>query len=363
MDRFESRRGNLRKLIAKAGAEAMLVSNFTNVTYLTGFTGDDSFLLVTPKEQLIISDSRYTTQLEQECPGLKVHIRANITPILDATVQVLKGAKVGSLAIEGDSMTVSEHAKLVENAKGTTITVAPGWIEQLRQIKDKHEIDETRLAARQAEKAFRVLSYSLRPEMTEKEAADLLEYQMRLNGAKGAAFQSIIGVGANAALPHYRPGNVKIGEDDFVLIDWGATAKHYRSDLTRVLVTGKLSPKLERVYGVVLKAQMAAIDAIRPGVTGREVDQVARGIITDAGFGKQFGHGLGHGLGLDIHEAPRLNAANDRPLEVGMIVTVEPGIYLPGWGGVRIEDDILVTKSGHEVLTNLPKELDAMIVA
>ena len=142
----------------------------------------------------------------------------------------------------------------------------------------------------------------------------------------------------------------------------GATARHYKSDLTRVLVTGRISPKLERIYGVVLDAQEQAIAAIRPGITGREVDAVARKIITDAGFGKQFGHGLGHGIGLDIHEAPRLNSANDKPLRPGMVITVEPGIYFPGWGGVRIEDDILVTKTGHEVLTNVPKQLSEMVV-
>jgi Xaa-Pro aminopeptidase len=361
MDRFETRRSNLRKLLKKAGVDAMLVSNYTNVTYLTGFTGDDSYLLVTPKKEIVISDSRYTTQLEQECPGLEVHIRANTTPILDASVEVMRAAKVSSLAIEGDAMTVAAYENLSEKSPSTALGITSGLVEQLRAIKDKIEIDEIRLAARQAEKAFTVLRASLRPEMTEKEAADLLEHQMRLFGAKCAAFPSIIGVGPNAALPHYRPGQAKIGDDDFVLVDWGATARHYRSDLTRVLVTGKISPKLERVYGVVLTAQQQAIAAIRPGITGREVDQVARGIIADAGFGKHFGHGLGHGVGLDIHEAPRMNATCDRPLEVGMVVTVEPGIYLPGWGGVRIEDDVLVTKTGHEVLTNMPKQLAEMV--
>ena len=362
MDRFETRRSNLRKLLKKAGAEAMLVTNYTNVTYLTGFTGDDSFLLLDAKKTIIISDSRYTTQLEQECPGIELHIRTTSTPILDATTTVLGSMKPGSLAIEGDSLAVGAFEKLKEKVANIPLAITSGLVEQLRIIKDKVEVDEMRLAARQAERAFNVLRASLRPNMTEKEAADLLENQMRLLGAKCAAFPSIVGVGANAALPHYRPGNAAIGDADFVLVDWGATARHYRSDLTRVLVTGKLSTKLERVYGVVLDAQQQAIAAIRPGITGKEVDQVARSIIADAGFGKHFGHGLGHGVGLDIHESPRLNSTNDKPLEVGMVITVEPGIYLPGWGGVRIEDDILVTKSGHEVLTSLPKQLSDMIV-
>jgi Xaa-Pro aminopeptidase len=171
-----------------------------------------------------------------------------------------------------------------------------------------------------------------------------------------------VAVGPRAALPHARPGDARIGSAEFVLIDWGATARLYKSDLTRVLVTARISPKLERVYGLVLTAQRRAIEAIRPGVTGREVDAVARGIIADAGFGKYFGHGLGHGVGLDIHEAPRLSVANDSPLKAGMVVTVEPGIYLPGWGGVRIEDDVLVSRAGHRVLTDCPKELEDAVV-
>ncbi|HWA98347.1 MAG TPA: M24 family metallopeptidase, partial [Pirellulales bacterium] len=225
----------------------------------------------------------------------------------------------------------------------------------------KQEVDEIRAAARMAERGFAVIRAALRGESTEKQVADDLEHQMRLFGAKGASFPPIIAVGKRAALPHARPTDEKIGSADFVLIDWGATARQYKSDLTRVVVTGKISPKLESVYRVVLEAQERAIAAVRPGITGREVDQVARQVIADAGFGKHFGHGLGHGLGLDIHEAPRLSSANDRPLRPGMVVTVEPGIYLPDWGGVRIEDDVLVTKSGYEVLTDVPKQLEQMV--
>ena len=235
---------------------------------------------------------------------------------------------------------------------------AAGLVEELRVIKDKQEIDEIRLAARYAERGFAILRATLRPERTEKEVAADLEYQMRLLGAQAAASRRLLPWGRGR---RYRtPGRPtrKSAMRDFVLVDWGATARHYKSDLTRVLVTAKISPKLERVYNVVLKAQELAIAAIKPGLTGREVDAVARGVIADAGFGRHFGHGLGHGLGLDIHEAPRLAAAAEQVLKPGMVVTVEPGIYLPGWGGVRIEDDILVTKTGCEVLTDVPKKLE-----
>lgn len=363
MDRFHARRGNLRKLFRKTGAPAMLVTSFTNVSYLTGFTGDDSFLFLGAKEDILISDPRYTIQLEEECPDLKVHIRSPGTPMLDATAAVATAAKAGTVAIEGDSLTVSQLGQLGEKAPKVRWEATSGLVEELRETKDKFEIDEIREAARQAERAFAVLRATLRPESSEKQIADDLEHQMRLFGAKAAAFPSIIAVGPRAALPHARPTDAKIGEGDFVLVDWGATARQYKSDLTRVLVTGKLSPKLERVYGVVLAAQEQAIAAIRPGITGREVDQVARRVISDAGFGKQFNHGLGHGLGIDIHEAPRLNSIHDQPLRTGMVITVEPGIYFPGWGGVRIEDDILVTKTGHEVLTHVPKKLDDAVIS
>ena len=219
-----------------------------------------------------------------------------------------------------------------------------------------------RKAVWQAEKAFGVLRATLRPEQTEKELVDELARQLRLFGAKDCAFPSIAAVGPRAALPHAVAGSNRVGEGELLLVDWGADEGLYKSDLTRVLVMGRISPKLRRVYGVVLDAQAQAIAAVRPGVTGHDVDAVARGVIAKAGFGRYFGHGLGHGLGLEVHEAPRLAANIATVLKPGMVVTVEPGIYLPGWGGVRIEDDVLVTSHGHEVLTSVPKQLDEVVV-
>jgi Xaa-Pro aminopeptidase len=244
------------------------------------------------------------------------------------------------------------------------ITATSGLVENLRLIKDKYEIARIRAAVLQAENAFAALRSKLRPEMTEKEAADELEHQFRLFGAKDAAFPTIVAVGPRAALPHATPSSRRrIGEADFVLIDWGANEGLYRSDLTRVLVTGRISPKFERIYQVVLAAQNQAIAAIRPGVVAHNVDNVARSMIAKAGFGRQFRHGLGHGLGLFVHESPRLAVKNQTVLKPGMVVTVEPGIYLPGWGGIRIEDDVLVTRTGHEVLTHVPKRLEDVVIA
>jgi Xaa-Pro aminopeptidase len=208
-----------------------------------------------------------------------------------------------------------------------------------------------------------MLRAGLRPEDSEKSAADDLEGYLRRCGATSASFPPIVAVGRHAALPHFRPtATTRIGEADFVLVDWGATGRPYKSDLTRVLVTGKVTPKFEKVYRLVLAAQERAIAAIRPGVKAGDVDAEARSVIAEAGFGRFFDHGLGHGLGMDIHEAPRLRPGSDALLQPGMIVTVEPGVYLPAWGGIRIEDDVLVTHDGHEVLTQVPRSLESVLL-
>ncbi|MBN2473782.1 MAG: aminopeptidase P family protein [Pirellulales bacterium] len=362
MDRHATRRDRLRKAINRAGADALLVTNFTNVTYLTGFTGDDSYLLVARRGERVLSDSRYTTQLGEECPGLDLHIRSHRVTMIQAVAKVLKSSKIGRLAIEADSMTVSLRNKIAAELPRMEIVATSGLVENLRQIKDKHEIARIRRAVWCAEKAFGVIRATLRPEMSEKQVAVELEHQMRLFGARYRGFASIVGVGPRAALPHAVPTDRQIRESDFVLIDWGADEGLYKSDLTRVLVTGKISPKLERIYGVVLKAQTRAIAAIRPGALAKDIDKIARETIANAGYGRRFGHGLGHGVGLEIHEAPRLAAKSETVLKPGMVITVEPGIYLPGWGGVRIEDDVLVTRKGHEVLTSVPKQWESAIL-
>jgi Xaa-Pro aminopeptidase len=360
---FETRRGKALKAAQAQGADALLVTNFANVTYLTGFTGDDSYLLVDKHQAVVLSDPRYTTQLEEECPGLELFIRPPGMGMLQAVVEVVGAARVRHLGVEGESITLSLANQIREGLKQAELVSTSRVVEDLREVKDKHEIAQIREAIWFAEKAFGVLKAALRREQSEKQVADDLENQLRLFGAKGASFPPIVAVGDRAALPHARPTDQKIGAADFVLVDWGASGRLYKSDLTRVLATGRIPPKLERIYRLVLQAQLAAIEAIRPGVTCHEVDAVARGIIGKGGHGAHFGHGLGHGIGLEIHEGPRLAAQQHCPLRPGMVVTVEPGVYLPGWGGVRIEDDVLVTKTGHEVLTTVGKQIEDVIVA
>ncbi len=362
MSRFSARRNRLRRAFRSSGVDALLVTNFTNVTYLTGFTGDDSYLLLLDKNDVIISDPRYTTQLEEECPELEASIRPPGVGMVERVAQLCKSGRVTKLGIEAGSMTVGLRDEIAAAQPRCELVPTTDLVETLRIKKDREEIAALRHAIWIAERVFGVLRASLRAERTEKEVADELENQTRLYGGKSCSFPPIVAVGPRAALPHAVPTDARIGDDGFVLVDWGADAAQYKSDLTRVLVTGKISPKLERIYRVVLSAQEKAIAAIRPGRTCHEVDEVARSVIAKAGYAKQFGHGLGHGLGLDIHEAPRLAAKVNLKLEPGMVVTVEPGIYLPGWGGVRIEDDVLVTKDGCEVLTSVPKQWEDAIV-
>ncbi|WP_397568083.1 M24 family metallopeptidase [Schlesneria sp. T3-172] len=357
-DRHSSRRQKLIQAIRKGGIAGLLVSNSKNVSYLTGFTGEDSYLLIGPTNVQIFSDSRFETQLQMECPGVPAMIRNSKTTMIEFLAQELVKHKLPNLGIEATSMTVDVRDNLADKLGSVTLVAKTGLVEELRQIKDAGEIEELRLAVDQAERGFSIMKSMLMPTMTERQAAHDLEHGMRRFGALKAAFEPIIAVGDHAALPHYRAGLRRFEESTFVLCDWGAVSPQgYHSDLTRVWSTGKVPPKLLRIYGVVLNAQQAAIAAIRPGVKCQDVDRVARAVIEEAGYAKYFGHGLGHGIGLDIHEGPRLSPISSEVLKPGMVVTVEPGIYLPGIGGVRIEDDVVVTRDGYEVITSVSREL------
>ncbi|WP_165250715.1 M24 family metallopeptidase [Paludisphaera soli] len=363
MDRILRRRDALRAQLAAKKLDALLVVAPTNVAYLTGFTGDSSYLLLGRDRDLIVSDGRFTTQLEQECPGLEAHIRPNVQSLNKAVAEVATRLGVGSLGFEAAHLSVADWEALKGELTGTSLAATTELVETLRAVKDDDEVARIREAVAIAQDAFLKLKGELRAggPATEKDAADRLEAHMRALGATGTSFPTIVAVGRRAALPHARPtAETRIGDDDFVLIDWGACRRSYKSDLTRVVVTGKVTPEFERVYRLVLAAQERAIAAIRPGACAQDVDAEARSFLEQAGFGRFFDHGLGHGIGMDVHEGPRLRRESPTILEPGMVVTVEPGIYLPEWGGVRIEDDVLVTPDGHEVLSSLPKGLDAV---
>lgn len=365
MDRAPIRRDKLRKFLKADKVHAFLISSEVNVSYLTGFTGDSSALVLTAKTEVLASDGRYTTQLAQECPDLDIDIRPVGKLLNDGIAGVVAKLGITSLGFEAHSLSVATLAALKRLLPAVDLVPVGTHVESLRMIKDKGELAAIRRAIAIAQRAYIMLKAGLRSEDSEKDLVDLLESNLRRCGAVSAAFPPIVAVGPRAALPHAHPtADARIGDDDFLLVDWGATdgmpGQPYKSDLTRMIVTGKVTNKFEQVYLTVLKAQERGISAIRPGVTGREVDSQARSVIEDAGFGQYFQHGLGHGFGLEIHESPRFHRDSEIVLQAGMVVTVEPGIYLPGWGGVRIEDDILVTSTGFEVLTSLPKTLDSV---
>jgi len=363
---YSKRRERLRRLLRRQNLEGLLVTDRLNVRYLTGFTGEDSFLFIWTENQLLLTDARFTQQTQEECPDLEAVVRPVGTSMVDAVWRVVRSAKVGRLAIEADNVSVGFFDRLSARVSGVELVKTSGLVEQLRQIKDPEEVDRIRQAVWQAERAFGALWATLRWEKTELELAHELEMYLRSFGAWGSSFPPIVASGARAALPHARPMPIPITSGRMLLVDWGANEGLYQSDLTRTILLGRISAKLRRLYQVVLKAQQKAIEAIRPGVAAQEVDRLARQVIAQAGWGKRFGHSLGHGVGLAVHEGPRLGPAGRNwagcLLRPGMVVTVEPGIYLPGFGGVRIEDMVLVTRSGYELLSSLPKTLEEMLL-
>ncbi len=362
MNRHAARRNRLRKKLRLAKSEGLLVTNLKNVSYLTNFSGSSAWLLATKTNEILVSDSRYQTQIENECPGIDCEIRDPASTLLDTLARVCRSTGIETLRYESESISKSQFDQLASKLESVDLVASSGCVEGLRSIKDKSEIKAIRNSIKVNQKTFEVIRSQLRPDQTELQVAHNLEHQMRQFGATGCSFDPIVAVGARSALPHASPTEHQIGENPILLIDWGAEVDHYASDLTRVLVTAKIPPKLRKVYQIVLDAQQRAIEKIRPGVSFQQVDLVARQVIEAAGYGKFFGHGLGHSFGLEIHESPYLSPISKGKLAVGMVVTVEPGIYLPGWGGVRIEDDVLVTQNGCEVLSDLPKELEECVV-
>jgi Xaa-Pro aminopeptidase len=360
---FARRRQQLRKRLRSRNVDALLVQAERNVSWLTGFTGDSTWLIVTQDSEVLLSDFRFTTQLEEECPGVPTLIRSSNMRVADALKQVVTERHIERLGIEGHVITCELAETLKSSLPDVQLELVSLEVEALRAIKDKGEIEEIRHAIWLAERGFQYFKAILSPEKTERQLAAHLEFVIREFGGEGLSFPAIVAVGDRAALPHYRAGSRRIGDSPILLLDWGACGPGgYRSDLTRTLLTGKPDRKFEKVYKTVLEAQLAAIDAIKPGVSCSEVDAAARNVISAAGFGKYFDHGLGHGIGLDVHEAPRLSRTVETILQPGMVVTVEPGIYLPGWGGVRIEDDVLVTRQGCEVLSSVPKDWESIHV-
>jgi Xaa-Pro aminopeptidase len=354
----------LRADMRRHDLDGYLVTHPSDLWHLTGFSGHDSVGFVDMKSVTLISDGRYEAQIAREAPQVRAHIRTGT--LIDAVALVLAKSADFEIGFETNCTTVGFinglHKALFGLRKQRKvkrdIDLVPmhDLIPHLRQKKDDLELDQIVESINVAEAALKDVLPGIRVGKTEGEIAGELVLSMRKRGASNSSFEPIIAVGENSALPHYRAAGTVVAKNQPLLIDWGAYVDGYCSDLTRTYFLGKPNPKLERIYKVVLDAQLTAIDKLRPGMTGKEGDAIARKVIERAGYGKQFNHGLGHSLGRDIHEDPRVHFLKDKDtLEPGNVLTIEPGIYLPGTGGVRIEDDVLLTEKGCVVLTTLDK--------
>jgi Xaa-Pro aminopeptidase len=342
--------------LAERELDALLVTSLVQVRWLTGFSGSNAVALLGPGLRRFVTDFRYLTQSAGE---VGEEWEREIAP--DLLAQAAKGLpREGALRLGFDdaAMTVRDHARLRDLVPdGVELVAAAGLVDRLRAIKDAAEQEKVRAAARLADAALEeVLGRGLAGR-TEHDVALDLEFAMRRMGAEAVSFPPIVAAGGHGALPHAQPRDVEIPQGTMVVVDWGAFLDGYASDCTRTFATGEPDPRDREIYELVLRAQEEALAAVRPGPTGREVDAVARAIIDAAGHAEHFGHGLGHGVGLEVHEGPRLSKQSDDRLEAGMVVTVEPGVYMPGAVGVRIEDLVIVTADGGEVVSTLPKEL------
>jgi Xaa-Pro aminopeptidase len=351
----------LRRELRRRKVQAVIVTEPVDVGYLSGFTGEDSWLLVGAGKGHLLTDFRYAEQAEAECPDFALVIRR--AGMAEALARLVRRKHLARVGFDPDVVSVGLLRRLRKVLKGVRMVPVPRLVSGLRRLKDPSEQKAIRRAVAVAEQAWNEFRKRIFLGQTEERLAAELEYQMRLAGAEGTAFPTIVGIDATAARPHARPGAKRLRRGSVLLVDFGARAGGYVCDLTRVLFAGRIRPRAREVYGLVYEAQAAAIACVKPGAPCSEVDAAARGIIDDAGYAEQFQHGSGHGLGRQVHEAPGLGPRETKTrLEAGMVVTVEPGVYLRGQFGIRIEDDVLVTDTGHEVLTHVEKDLDRMVL-
>jgi len=369
---YGSRRDRLAAAL-DAGIDALLVSHPVNVRYLTGFTGDSSYLIAGRSHTLLVSDGRFAEQLAGECPDVEVHIRGLKETTLEALAVVVEKLGLRRLAFESNRLTVADYESVKQKLNSVELQPTRDMVERLRAVKDDDEVAIIRRAIHAAERAFEAFRSQLRPSDCETELANRMEFLIRHHGAQRTSFEPITAGGERCALAHAPPTDRRLTAGGWLLVDWGAVVDGYCSDLTRLLVPNtppfrQSNPpaidlkRLEAAYRAVDGAREQAIAAIRPGQTTKAVDEVARTALAAAGLADRFTHSLGHGIGLEVHEKPGLRMNSEDVLAAGMVVTVEPGVYWPGWGGIRIEDDVLVTPDGSVTLSSLPRDFEATLV-
>jgi Xaa-Pro aminopeptidase len=351
---LEQRRRSVQTALAGHKANALLISSPANVRYLTGYAGSNGLVLVTPSETHFFTDPRYALEAS-ETITCKLHIAKR--PLIDDLAGIVQRKKLKKIGFEPAWLNLEQHQKLKGLLPlGASLQPIPGVVENLRMTKSPEEIENIRKSVRVNSEAYARTLRRVRLGMRERDIAAELDYQMRLHGAEKPAFDTIVAGGARTALPHAQPTSRRLEENDLLLIDMGACLDGYMSDMTRMAFLGIPTKRVQALYGAVLEAQLAGIAAVRPGVTAARVDGAAREVLKKHGLDRQFVHSTGHGLGLEIHEGPRIGKKDKTVLRAGMVITIEPGAYIDRFGGVRIEDTVLVTANGCEVLTPTTKE-------
>lgn len=344
----------LRAAFKEYGIDGMLITNPFNRRYMAQFTGTSGVVLISEEKALFITDFRYLEQASKECEGYE--IVQHTGPIQEKVAEEVKRLGITKLGMEQDDVSYGLY-KVYEKLINAQLVPLSGVVEKIRLIKNEQEIKILKEAADIADAAFKHILDFIKPGVTELEVANELEFFMRKIGATSSSFETIVASGYRSAMPHGVASEKVIEKGDFVTLDFGAYYKGYCSDITRTIAVGNPDEKLKEIYNIVLEAQMKGIEEIKAGLKGKEADAITRDYIKAKGYGDYFGHSTGHGLGLEIHEGPTLSSRSENILEPGMVVTVEPGIYLPGLGGVRIEDDIVITENGNKLLTHSAKEL------
>jgi Xaa-Pro aminopeptidase len=358
---LHDRRATLLAALAAQNLDAFLVTHPHNRRYLSGFTGEDmppldtaGVLLVTPYEAILLTDSRFDIQAADEFAGGTVRVRG--PRLIESLAEQIRGLGVHRIGFEAQHLLYSHYEDLHTALPEVELVPTRGLIDKQRTVKDEAELALLRHAVAISDQAFDEVSAQIQPGMTEKQVARLIEARMIELGAEGPAFSTIVASGPNAAMPHAIPGDRAIQAGEPIVIDMGARYHGYNSDMTRTIVLGEPDARFKEIYNIVLRAHLDSEVAARSGVSGVAVDAAARDVIKAAGYGDNFGHGTGHGIGLEVHEGPRAAAAStDESLDAGVVISIEPGIYLPGWGGVRIEDLVLLGPDGAEVLTQARK--------
>lgn len=355
-DPRSDRRQRLFRSLTGERVDALAVSHLPNIRYLTGFTGSNALLFLSAQHTVLLTDPRYTVQAHEECDCMVKVVSSG--PLWAELARKIQKRGVGHLGLEAAHITHADWQSVAQMlGRDVRLKALAGLVEKLRLVKNASEIEAIRNAVKLTSKAFERVIRKVEHGDTEVGIAASLDFQMRKLGADGNAFDTIVAFAARSALPHAHPTTRTIDHDQLLLVDMGASLNGYSSDMTRVVHIGQPGDKARRLYDAVLEAQLAAIDAVRPGVEAADVDAAARRVLKKYGLDRAFIHSTGHGLGLEIHENPRIGRKSDAVLEPGMTITIEPGAYIEGFGGVRIEDTVLVTETGVEVLTPTPKEL------